>query len=73
MTKFQFTLGLVAMIAAGSLFMDTPERQANRLDKRYNSAQALDTMILINHLNSPLPWTREVFQPPVPENVIALD
>lgn len=52
----KFTVASAALAVIGLLFMDTPERKNNRLELRYNSAQALDTIILINHLNSPLPW-----------------
>ena len=69
----KFTLSSIAIIAVGLLFMDTPERKANRCIERLNSAQALERIITINHLNSPLPWTRNTFQPTVPENVLVLD
>ena len=55
----KFTIAATALVVVGLLFMDTPERKNNRLIKRYNSAQALDMMIAINHLNSPMPWERD--------------
>ena len=61
MNKLQFTLALVGLIAAGSLFMDDASAKQNRLEQRYNSAQALDMRIAINHLNSPMPWECEGF------------
>jgi len=55
----KFTIASAALVVVGLLFMDTPERKNNRLTQRYNSTQALDPIILINHLNSPMPWERD--------------
>ena len=55
----KFTVSAAALCLVGFLFMDTPQRKDNRLVKRLNAAQTLDTMILINHLNSPMPWERD--------------
>ena len=59
MNKLQFTLALGAMIAVGSLFMDSPARKANRSAARLNSAQVAETGVTITHLNSPMPWEWE--------------
>ena len=55
----KFTIASAALVAVGLLFMDDAASKQNRLENRYNSAQALDTIILINHLNSPMPWERD--------------
>jgi len=55
MTKFQFTLGLAAMIAVGSLFMDDAASKKNRLQQRMNMGQLVETIMTLNHLSSPLP------------------
>ena len=54
----KFTVSAAALCLVGFLFMDTPQRKNNRMVDRMNVAQSLDTMILINHLNSPMPWER---------------
>lgn len=54
----KFTIAAAALVAVGLLFMDDAASKQNRLQQRYNSAQAQDLMIAINHLNSPMPWER---------------
>ena len=55
MTKFQFTLGLAAMIAVGSLFMDDAASKQNRLEMRMNRGQLVETIMVLNHLSTPIP------------------
>ena len=55
----KFTIASAALVVVGFLFMDTPERKANRCIDRMNGAQTLDAIIAINHLNSPMPWERD--------------
>ena len=55
----KFTIAAAALVTVGFLFMDDAASKQNRLEQRYNSAQALDVMIAINHLNSPMPWERD--------------
>jgi len=54
----KFTIAAAALVAVGFLFMDDAASKQNRLQQRYNSAQAQDLIIAINHLNSPMPWER---------------
>lgn len=56
MNKLQFTLALAAIVAVGSLFMDDEARKNNRCIYRMNGPQLEETIFLINHLNSPMPW-----------------
>jgi hypothetical protein len=39
-----------------AVFGEDAANQANRRDLRLNNAQLIDMLILINHLQSPLPW-----------------
>tara|TARA_R100001440_G_scaffold1351_2_gene4547 strand:+ start:35012 stop:35182 length:171 start_codon:yes stop_codon:yes gene_type:complete len=55
----KFTIAAAALVAVGLLFMDDAASKQNRLQQRYNSAQAQDLIIAINHLNSPMPWERD--------------
>ena len=52
----KFTIAATALVVVGLLFMDTPERKANRCIQRMNGAQIEETIFVINHLNSPMPW-----------------
>ena len=56
MNKLQITLAFAAVIAVGSLFMDDESSQQNRLHIRKNHGQVAETIMTLNHLNSPLPW-----------------
>jgi|TARA_R100000315_G_C5172426_1_gene99574 hypothetical protein len=55
MNKLQFTIALVGLIAAGSLFMDDAAAKQNRLEMRMNQGQLVETIMTLNHLSSPLP------------------
>tara|TARA_R100000353_G_scaffold171866_1_gene136539 strand:- start:400 stop:573 length:174 start_codon:yes stop_codon:yes gene_type:complete len=55
MNKLQFTLALVGLIAVGSLFMDDAAAKQNRLEMRENNAQLCETIMILNHLLSPMP------------------
>ena len=55
----KFTIAAAALVVVGLLFMDTPERKANRCTDRMNRAQMQEAIITINHLSSPMPWTRD--------------
>ena len=55
MNKLQFTLALVGLIAAGSLFMDDASAKQNRLEMRMNQGQLVETIMTLNQLSSPLP------------------
>ena len=55
MNKLQFTLALVGLIAAGSLFMDDASAQQNRPEMPMNQGQLVETIMTLNHLSSPLP------------------
>ena len=54
----KFTIASAALCVFGFLFMDTPERKANRCTDRMNRAQIQEAIITINHLSSPMPWER---------------
>lgn len=51
----KFTITSIALAVVGLLFMDSPERQANRLNDRMNSAQIQEAIITINHLSTVVP------------------
>ena len=51
----KFTIASIALAVVGLLFMDSPERQANRLNDRMNSAQIQEAIITINHLSTEVP------------------
>ena len=55
MNTLQFTLALIGLIAAGSLFMDDASAKQNRLEMRMNQGQLVETIMTLNHLSSPLP------------------
>ena len=58
MNKFQFTLALAAIIVVGSVFIDTEAHVVRRGQVSLNGAQIDADIAFLNHLTSPLPWTR---------------
>lgn len=47
-----------------AVFGEDAANQANRRHLRLNHAQLIDTLILLNHLQSPLPWEYAHFNTP---------
>jgi hypothetical protein len=54
----KFTIAAAALVTVGLLFMDTPQRQNTRCVDNMNNAQLEETIMLIKHLQSPLPFER---------------
>ena len=46
-----------------AIFGEDAANQVNRRDLRLNKTQMMDTLILLRHLSSPLPWESAQFNP----------
>jgi hypothetical protein len=55
MNNFQFTLALAAIVAVGSVFIDTEAHVARRGQVSLNGAQIEADIAFLRHMASPLP------------------